>query len=355
MGRGGASTLWIPPQQANVYTPEQPFSPVASKWQMEAPSSGSNQYEKRLRNLSFKMTKVLRHELVSFKQKLGIYVAADEIVRRADFQGYTLDDVHQVACTSQCNGVPRYLMYYDYSEMHPRVFVAANQDMVHVEKSEKLVPAANVPKPQLPRQPQPFDYLCIVDFECTCDEGVQPSPQEIIEFPVLLLNCATGRVEGEFHSFVRPTIFPRLSPFCTQLTGIQQGTVDQAPSLASTLMRFDSWLRQRVKQHKSVAFVTDGRCDVFDFLEPECEQLAIPLQQMYPYWDCVVNVRETFSSTYQCRPSTISGMLEALDMTFQGRKHSGLDDARNITQIVKHLLQHGAVFQRNCFQHSPRF
>ena len=68
-------------------------------------------------------------------------------------------------------------MYYDYSEMHPRVFVAANQDMVHVEKSEKLVPAANVPKPQLPRQPQPFDYLCIVDFECTCDEGVQPSPQ----------------------------------------------------------------------------------------------------------------------------------------------------------------------------------
>ena len=123
MGRGGASTLWIPPQQANVYTPEQPFSPVASKWQMEAPSSGSNQYEKRLRNLSFKMTKVLRHELVSFKQKLvrainpssgipvsssydkpnlvdfflqGTYVAADEIVRRADFQGYTLDDVHQV-------------------------------------------------------------------------------------------------------------------------------------------------------------------------------------------------------------------------------------------------------------------
>jgi 3'-5' exoribonuclease 1 len=308
-------------------------------------------YEKRLRNLSFKMTKVLRHELSAFKHKMGTYVAADEMVRRPEFQGYTTDDIHQVACTSQCNGVPRYLVYCDFSEMQPRAFVAINQDVTLVVWS----PTVNVEKWRRRQQPQLFDYLCIVDFECTCDEGVQPSPQEIIEFPVLLLDCQTGRVEAEFHSFVRPTIYPKLSTFCTQLTGIQQATVDQAPSLASTLMQFDTWLQQRVEPSKSIAFVTDGRCDVFDFLYPECEQLAIPVQVMYPYWDCVVNIRETFSSHYQCRPSTISGMLEALGMTFQGRKHSGLDDARNITQIAKELLQHGAVFQRNCFEHMPRF
>lgn len=337
MGRGGASVLWIPPDQPQAYFPHSVTKAV-----------GSCQYEKRLRNLSFKLTKVLRHELASFKHKLGIYVAADEILRRADFQGYTTDDVHQVACTSQCQGKPRYLAYCDYSEAQPRLFVAANQETEHLERASNS--AVVVPKRIVSRQQQPFDYLCIVDFECTCDEGVQPSPQEIIEFPVLLFNCESGELQEEFHTFVRPDYHPRLSPFCKQLTGITQAKVSSAPSLSDALTRFDTWLRQRVPAFASVAFVTDGRTDVFEFLKPECELLQIPLEIMYPYWEFVVNLRETFSSTYGCRPSTISGMLDALGMEFQGRKHSGLADARNMMSIVKQLLQDGAVFQRNCFQ-----
>lgn len=35
----------------------------------------------------------------------------------------------------------------------------------------------------------PFDYLCVVDFEATCERGAKDFPHEIIEFPVVLVDC----------------------------------------------------------------------------------------------------------------------------------------------------------------------
>lgn len=37
-----------------------------------------------------------------------------------------------------------------------------------------------------------YDYICIIDFEATCEEGNPPEfIHEIIEFPVVLLNTHT--------------------------------------------------------------------------------------------------------------------------------------------------------------------
>ena len=45
---------------------------------------------------------------------------------------------------------------------------------------------------QMERNPYGLDYLCVLDFEATCEE-VNPDDylHEIIEFPVLLLNLKT--------------------------------------------------------------------------------------------------------------------------------------------------------------------
>lgn len=52
----------------------------------------------------------------------------------------------------------------------------------------------------------PLDYLCILDFEATCNNvKPAPRPQEIIEFPTLLFNVRTGQVEDEFHHYIKPT------------------------------------------------------------------------------------------------------------------------------------------------------
>lgn len=96
------------------------------------------------------------------------------------------------------------------------------------------------PSPPLPPGTRPpgevYDYFLVVDVEATCEKIEGPCarrafsfPNEIIEFPVVLLRWEMGH-EGEwglievdeFQTFVKPTWRPILSTFCTELTGITQ-------------------------------------------------------------------------------------------------------------------------------------
>ena len=70
--------------------------------------------------------------------------------------------------------------------------------------------------------PCPYRYLLVLDFEATCDSPVQTSPQEIIEFPTVVIDTSTGRIVDEFRAHVTPVVHPVISPFCTELTGIDQ-------------------------------------------------------------------------------------------------------------------------------------
>lgn len=74
-------------------------------------------------------------------------------------------------------------------------------------------------------QLQEFQYFVVIDFEATCDKVKNPHPQEIIEFPSVLVNSMTGQLEDYFQIYVRPTHNQLLSDFCKELTGIQQTQV----------------------------------------------------------------------------------------------------------------------------------
>jgi len=65
----------------------------------------------------------------------------------------------------------------------------------------------------------------VIDFEATCDKEKNPHPQEIIEFPSVLVNSRTGQLEDCFQIYVRPTHNLLLTEFCKELTGIQQSQV----------------------------------------------------------------------------------------------------------------------------------
>ncbi|VAH75435.1 unnamed protein product [Triticum turgidum subsp. durum] len=47
-------------------------------------------------------------------------------------------------------------------------------------------------------QVQDFDFFVVVDFEATCVKDARIFPQEIIEFPAVLVDGATGRIESAF-------------------------------------------------------------------------------------------------------------------------------------------------------------
>lgn len=69
---------------------------------------------------------------------------------------------------------------------------------------------------------QDFQYFVVIDFEATCDKERKPHPQEIIEFPSVLVNSVTGQLEASFQTYVRPVYHQFLTDFCKELTGIQQ-------------------------------------------------------------------------------------------------------------------------------------
>ena len=59
---------------------------------------------------------------------------------------------------------------------------------------------------------------------------------------VVRVDLHTLTAVNEFRSFVRPTVDTTLTDFCKELTGIQQASVDTAPTLPEVLQEIDEWL-----------------------------------------------------------------------------------------------------------------
>ncbi len=85
----------------------------------------------------------------------------------------------------------------------------------------------------------------MLDFEATCDEPVQRSPMEVIEFPTVVVDTQLRRVVDTFHRYIRPVVYPTLTPFCTRLTGIEQATVDAADTFQDVFRAYVLWLETR--------------------------------------------------------------------------------------------------------------
>lgn len=181
-------------------------------------------------------------------------------------------------------------------------------------------------------------YYAVVDFECTCERGVRDYQHEIIEFPVAFLNSRTLKVDCEFHRFVRPTENPRLTAFCTELTGIAQGVVDASDLVADVLSEFDDFLRRRQLTPDMFAISTDGPWDVLSFLKKESQRKGIPLAG---YWYNFVDIRQCFAAGFGVRRCGVKDMLGICGLVFEGREHSGIDDARNIARIAAEVLAAG--------------
>lgn len=67
----------------------------------------------------------------------------------------------------------------------------------------------------------PFDFIVVYDFECQCEDKTKNLTfNEIIEFPMVVIDVKQRKIVAEFQTYVKPTIHPILTPFCTELTGI---------------------------------------------------------------------------------------------------------------------------------------
>jgi len=142
-------------------------------------------------------------------------------------------------------------------------------------------------------------YLLVLDFEATCDNNNDDPktggrskprfhPQEILEFPTVIVNIVSKQCEGEFATYIKPIYNPKLAQFCINLTGITQDQVDSAPEFKDALQKYDTWLHSqgflidgKVNPEKLFVFVTCGDWDLGKMLPLQCSTYGIALPSYF--------------------------------------------------------------------------
>lgn len=194
-----------------------------------------------------------------------------------------------------------------------------------------------------------------MDFEATCWEKAEQSKwkvQELIEFPAVLIDMATGQVLAEFREYLKPSEFPTLTDFCVHLTHITQQTVNAGIGIDECLLKFDLWLKWHIKQYGlvlpkmrpndpgNVALCTWTDWDLV-CLAKECSRKKIRKASYLGQW---IDGRVIFMKLYKHKPKSFDMALKHAGLQFEGQPHSGLDDARNLARLCLQMKKGGVRF-----------
>jgi len=196
---------------------------------------------------------------------------------------------------------------------------------------------------------QPFKHYLVLDFESTCQEGERIDPQEIIEFPCLLVRADDLGLVDQFHEYVKPVGKPLLTNFCTDLTGITQDMIQDKDTFPGVLSRFVSWYTSHGLDPSNATFVTCGQWDLVSMLPQQCLYSGLALPQMLDVGISgeFVNIKLTYQNTTGKYGKGLQAMQKHLGLQFEGRLHSGIDDCRNILSVMKSLVARGAKLSNN--------
>jgi len=199
-------------------------------------------------------------------------------------------------------------------------------------------------------QSQPFARLVVLDFEATCDDRGKPDliPQEIIEFSAVILDTETLQILGDpFQRYVQPTEHPVLTPFCTQLTGIQQSQVESAQLLPHVLRDFEGWLLERgcfagggspTQAQQTFAPLSWTNWDLQVQLESELKWRQVKRVPWLRRW---INLKVAFEKRFG-KPGSLQQSLAVAGLEWtHGRAHSGVVDAVNTARLAAELMRLG--------------
>lgn len=183
-------------------------------------------------------------------------------------------------------------------------------------------------------------YYIVLDFEANCSQS-QSKDHEIIEFPAQLVDASTGEVLDVFREFVRPTNNPTVSEFIHGLTGIEQTSVDDADEFPEVLARFMEWIGDRATDS---VFVTCGHWDLKTMMPQQCKWSGISIPPLFKSW---INLKLEFAAKcyrpVRGSPLGMAGMIHAAGLELEGRHHSGIDDVKNITRVLEHMIREGKL------------
>jgi len=192
-------------------------------------------------------------------------------------------------------------------------------------------------------------YLVCIDFEATCDYApiplVNTKSAEIIEFPWVVIDTNTLQIIDAQHLYVKPDNMAGVTSFTSKLTGITPNMLVEKDDLQTVMKKFHMYLKNNFGDNFRI--LTDGIWDLQVQLRNEAKRKNINLDwYFHQYFDIKHEFKRFlpyFSEAYQ---PGLKAMLEAFDMQFEGRQHSGLEDAKNIARLALNMLILGHPFDK---------
>lgn len=186
------------------------------------------------------------------------------------------------------------------------------------------------------RELRAVKHYLVIDLEATTDAGddeqrvVPRDEMETIEIGAVLVRASTLEVEAEFQSFVRPVRHPTLTPFCTELTGIKQEMLADAPAFPEAT--------EALPQAMLVGRwgVVWGSWGLFDDtqIRRDCAYHSID----YPMPEHM-NLKNVFSAAQGRRKRYgMSKALRLCGLTLEGDHHRALADAKNIARMLPWIV-----------------
>ncbi|MBE9118811.1 exonuclease domain-containing protein [Lusitaniella coriacea LEGE 07157] len=177
-----------------------------------------------------------------------------------------------------------------------------------------------------------YDYFMVLDLEATCCDRktIRRNEMEIIEIGAVMVEAKNLTAKSEFQTFVKPIRYPILTEFCKQLTSITQEQVDRAPLYPEAVELFQKWMFQ----YSNFIFGSWG-----DYDRKQIEQDSRLYNIPYPIACPHINLKQLFTTNQKL--SRRYGMAQALELAeieLEGTHHRGIDDARNITQLLPYIL-----------------
>jgi len=174
-----------------------------------------------------------------------------------------------------------------------------------------------------------FDKILVVDIESTCwEEPRTDNISEIIEIGISGIDTKSGNVLESRGIIVKPE-YSKISEFCTELTTLTQEDVDSGIS-------FKDACSTLVNKYNSKKYVWSsyGNYDKKQF-GAQCKKENV----VYPFSNTHINVKLLFALRYSLKREVgMTGALELLGMPLVGTHHRGIDDARNIANILSKIL-----------------
>ncbi|XP_058211105.1 uncharacterized exonuclease domain-containing protein At3g15140 [Rhododendron vialii] len=207
---------------------------------------------------------------------------------------------------------------------------------------------------------QQLDFFLVLDLE---------GKVEILEFPVLLLDAKTMDVVDVFHRFVRPSAMSEqrineyiegkygkigVDRFMHVILFMHENPFiyvwhDTAIPFEEVIHGFEAWMaRHHLWGNKQggclrrAAFVTCGNWDLKTKVPQQCKVSRMSLPPYFMEW---INLKDIYLNFYKRRATGMITMMKELQIPLVGSHHLGIDDTKNITRVLQHMLIDGALLQ----------